>query len=771
MKTRTVGVILCSRSLITYLNPFAGDLLGYLPEELVGRPMRELYFDSMEYEQVRGHAHQTIIQKEEFIYSLRGKSKTGEPVFLQIAGQLLDPEQSSAGTIWLITPLVPGDASSASLEEASKLRKQLEETERFNRLASEREFRVIELKGEVNSWAGKSGEPAPYATFINPRLQNLKTSTSKKSFSQLELSELIDINEVGKLLRCYCKSTGIASAIIDLEGNVLAQSNWQAVCTQFHRTESAAQARCVESDTQLALQLKQGQPFAHHRCENGLTDVASPILVSGQHVANVFVGQFFEKPADMDFFARQGSELGFEQTEYLAAIQKITVIEPGRLEEILQFLSEFTSFIASLAFDRARAMDAVDQANLQSLELSRERGTLLSLAEDAEQARSQTAKYQDQLELLVEARTEELNKANQAKDRILSILSHDLRGPIGNFAVVFDLISRGEMLLDDGLGNSIAASALNLSNLLEDLLSWTQQQGGLLQADRTVFSANDILLPVIDLLRTSAHSKSIKLSSQEETSLCCFGDPALISTVLRNLIGNAIKFTPQGGTVEVTCTEESGKVRFEVADTGSGLHHDDLRQLLLGSGVAMSKRGTAYEQGSGLGLTLCRDFLKLNDSQIEGHSQMGQGTQFWFELPLRAKEELASSLSDWQPQSLGDYLLVENDPINLKTSSLVLKGLGLSYHVVRTGSAALAAAQKGSYGVVLIDLDVLELRNVEAADLILEHCQPAPLVIGLTKSSPSKIDESFEFQRLSGVLEKPIHPQLLNALLQRLAGS
>ena len=758
--------MICDRSVITYINELATGLLGYSPEELIGQSIQDLYFDPTEYDQIRQHAHQTIAQKEEFIFQLQGKTKSGQPIPLQIAGQLNDPDVDSHETLWLISPLHTTVPNVHALEEAKQLKQRLHDTERFNRLATEREFRVIELKGEVNNLAKLSGQPIPYDSFINPKFTGKAPNRSEQSVATVPpLAELVDLRLLKSLLDFYCKTAGVAAAIISLEGKVLVQCGWQFACSDFHRKAPQSLLRCEKSDRRLADQLAEGQQIAHHRCENGLNDAASPIRVKGTHLGNVFMGQFFDQSPDMDFFSNLATECGYDLAPYLKAIENIPVIEPQATPNIFGFLSGFCTMIEGLALDRLKASDAIDHANQQSIELSKERSALLSLAEDAELARSQTAKYQDRLELLVEARTEELNEANLAKDRILSIISHDLRGPIGNFSVVFDLVSREEMPLDKGLAKSIAASASNLNSLLDDLLSWTRHQGGLLRPEPKVFWVDEVLVPTLDLLKTSAQSKSIQLTYESSDPLYCFADPALISTVLRNLIGNAIKFTPQGGHIEVSCEAIEHKARFKIADSGTGLHHDDLRQLLLGSGTAMSKRGTAYEQGTGLGLTLCRDFLKLSNSVIEAHSQMGQGTQFWFDLELKDKAEATPCESSGLPGNLGHFLLVEGDPISLKTSSLVLKGMDIPYHVARNGSSAIAAANKANYQVVLVDVDSPGLNSVEAAEYLLEKSSPPPLVIGLTKYDKDEINERFGPHRFSAVLERPLNPHQLGSLL------
>ena len=209
---------------------------------------------------------------------------------------------------------------------------------------------------------------------------------------ELKIAELLDLDQLQSLLANFCEAVGIASAIIDLNGNVLAAARWQRACTDFHRVGETSCQRCLESDTELALQLQEGRDFTLYRCKNGMTDAASPIIIGGQHLANVFIGQFHLQEPDLEFFRRQARECGFDETDYLAAIQEAPIIPQAKLPSILGFLSNFAKMVGDLSLQRRQA---------------------LSLAREAEQARQEISRYQGHLEQLVEERTGELRRSEQ----------------------------------------------------------------------------------------------------------------------------------------------------------------------------------------------------------------------------------------------------------------------------------------------------------------------------------------------------------------------
>jgi PAS domain S-box-containing protein len=281
----------------------------------------------------------------------------------------------------------------SEVKQAQNQLERLSNAERFNRLAQGREARILELKREINALAADAGKAPPYATSLVETVSDHELAphpdyhTALTSTAPLELAELVDMNDLQKLFSSFCEAVGIAAAIIDLKGAVLAAARWQPACTEFHRRNPESCARCIESDTELALKLEEGKDFTLYTCKNGMTDAASPIVVEGQHLANVFIGQFHAGPPDLDFFRRQAQQFGYDEAAYLAAIQAAPVIAAERLPNILAFLSGFAQLVASMSLARQRADAAQSRLQEQAGLLRQERVAALSLAEDAEQAR------------------------------------------------------------------------------------------------------------------------------------------------------------------------------------------------------------------------------------------------------------------------------------------------------------------------------------------------------------------------------------------------
>ena len=135
-------------------------------------------------------------------------------------------------------------------------------------------------------------------------------------------------------------------------------ARWQKICTGFHRTNPVSCARCIESDTLLANEMKEGSRFSIYQCKNGLTDAASPIIIEGEHIANMFAGQFLTAPPDEDFFRRQAAAYGFAEGPYLQALAKVPVLEKEQLVTILDFLTTISEMLATMGLDRLRQKES-----------------------------------------------------------------------------------------------------------------------------------------------------------------------------------------------------------------------------------------------------------------------------------------------------------------------------------------------------------------------------------------------------------------------------
>jgi len=203
----------------------------------------------------------------------------------------------------------------------------------------------------------------------------------------VSLADLIDAEAVQTLMDHFYRLTGVPISIIDLQGNVFVGTGWQDVCTQFHRAHPEALKHCLESDIELSAGVAPGA-FRLYRCRNNMWDMATPIVVDGEHVGNIFLGQFFfeDETPDYDLFREQARRYGFDEEAYLAALDRVPRWSRERVDAAMTFYAGLGQLISSLGYSRlelARALTEKDRL-LQQLGESEER--YRALVENAGQA-------------------------------------------------------------------------------------------------------------------------------------------------------------------------------------------------------------------------------------------------------------------------------------------------------------------------------------------------------------------------------------------------
>lgn len=169
--------------------------------------------------------------------------------------------------------------------------------------------------------------------------------------------EYIDFERVNALLEGFNQSTGFVTAILDLDGNVISKSGWRTICTDFHRVHSETASYCTISDTVLASDVKKDEKYHFYRCLNGLVDVAVPIVIKGDHIANLFSGQFFFEDPDINFFRRQAKKYGFDEAAYLEALAKVPVLSKEKVETAMNFLLNITQLIIEMAAEKLEQIE------------------------------------------------------------------------------------------------------------------------------------------------------------------------------------------------------------------------------------------------------------------------------------------------------------------------------------------------------------------------------------------------------------------------------
>ncbi len=214
-------------------------------------------------------------------------------------------------------------------------------------------------------------------------------------------SQLVDLEKIRLLLEAHFRITGMVSAILDTDENILVAVGWQDICTRFHRANPATSARCRESDAFIKPRLHDfSDGFLEYKCRNGLWDVAMPIFIGREHLATIFTGQFFyddDKP-DLDFFRAQAREFGFDEAEYLSALNRVQVCTRAQVRSVMDYYRVLVQMIAEMGLLNLKLTAEVAERERAKKEFQESRDSFskdITKRKRAEQElRESRAKYQ-----------------------------------------------------------------------------------------------------------------------------------------------------------------------------------------------------------------------------------------------------------------------------------------------------------------------------------------------------------------------------------------
>lgn len=238
---------------------------------------------------------------------------------------------------------------------------------------------------------------------------------------------------------------------------------------------------------------------------------------------------------------------------------------------------------------------------------------------------------------IIEEKNEELRKTIAGRDKMYSVIAHDLRSPMASMKMLLNTImmSVEKDKIDPDIFDMLEMSnktSEEVFSLLDNLLKWTKSQLGKLTVIPQKLDISGLADGVVEVMNSVAEVKHIKLIRTDHESFFVYVDIEMIKSILRNLISNAVKFSNPDSEIKVGIKAEDGKVIVSVTDSGKGIKKEDQHKLLKNS-THFTTYGTNSEEGSGLGLLLCRDFARKNGGELWFESEENLGSVFSFSLP------------------------------------------------------------------------------------------------------------------------------------------
>lgn len=418
---------------------------------------------------------------------------------------------------------------------------------------------------------------------------------------------------------------------------------------------------------------------------------------------------------------------------------------------------------------------------VQLLSESPEALRVMFYLKDIDDQRAEQARQKEALRSALE----QANQANRAKSEFLSRMSHDIRTPM-NAILGMNEIARANLhdpaKVADCLEKSRMAARFLLS-LINDVLDMNRIESGGMRLNCEVFDIRRCIREVQAVAEAQCGQKGLGLTVRAGADLAPAyrGDPLRIEQILNNLLGNAVKYTPRGGKVELVAETKGGAVVFTVQDNGVGMSAEFQKRMFEPFEQEAADDGRVFE-GTGLGLSITRSLVSMMGGEIRLRSEKGSGSCFVVELPLKAVQAPAAAQKAEpppEPTVLAGrrVLLVEDNAINQEIAQTLLEMQGMQVECAQNGRQALEkfrASAPGYYGAVLMDIRMPVMDGLEAARRIraLPRADAESLpVIAMTANAFEVEKENALAAGMSGYLTKPIEPEkLFQALRQCFAG-
>ena len=451
--------------------------------------------------------------------------------------------------------------------------------------------------------------------------------------NDLNIADLIDIERLQSLMEKFTAATATATALLDLEGNILVATGWQDICTQFHRVHPETNKLCRESDVALANKLDKGEKYNIYRCLNGMVDVAIPVYIQGHHYANLFIGQFLSEKPDLEFFRRQARKYGFDEKEYLRALSKVPLLPEEEVRLKLDYLGAFATFLGEAGLNKIKLIKIMheleDRVEQRTRDLKQAQMASQKTMQEAVEARRQTERVNNELKKALK----ELERSNRDLQQFAYVASHDLQEPLRMVSSYVQLLQRRYRDKLDQDANEFIEFAVDgaerMKRLIQDLLAFSRvtTHGQPMELIDSGLSLNAAL----NNLEVQLKETNVEIIRGELPQI--LADPGQLVQVFQNLLHNAIKFRGDAPPrVEVGAMKADDQWTFSVKDNGMGIDPQYFERIFVIYQRLHSKQ--AYG-GTGIGLAIVKKIVERHGGRVWVESLPGKGSTFYFSIEDR----------------------------------------------------------------------------------------------------------------------------------------
>ncbi|MDP5082271.1 MAG: response regulator [Winogradskyella sp.] len=372
----------------------------------------------------------------------------------------------------------------------------------------------------------------------------------------------------------------------------------------------------------------------------------------------------------------------------------------------------------------------------------------------------------------------ELNQANKTKDEFLSTMSHEIRTPLNAVIGMSDILLM-ENFLPEQLENLqiLKYSSEHLLALINDLLDLNKFKSEEIKLVEDDFNPSELIQNIQLHFKQTANNKNLSFETIIDSNipLVLKGDSLKLSQVLKNLLSNAFKFTHTGGVVfrveAIETIDNSTTMRFSVADTGIGVSYNKQKDIFKSFVQANENTSTLYG-GSGLGLYISKELLKIQKSNLQLESKKGKGSTFWFDISFtNSSQETANKqdiISNTEPIEL-KVLVAEDNKLNALLLTKLFKKWRIDHVIAKNGQELLEIYSETDFDIILMDLQMPVLDGYETTRAIrkMDNSVKSTIpIIALTAFAQSEVSDKTERYKMNGYVSKPFNVNELHKLLK-----
>lgn len=431
----------------------------------------------------------------------------------------------------------------------------------------------------------------------------------------LEIKDVIDINLLQKFQDNFAESMDIASITVDMNGKpVTKPSSYTSFCIDFVHSSDIGDRRCAECHSRAGEEsFRRGTSYIY-TCHAGLIDFAAPILVEGRLIGTILGGQVLTKKPKKSTYLKIAKELGVDETRFFEALNEIKITKEKNVVAAAEVLSIVANALSKIGYEELKLKRISESLEVEVLKKN----------------------------LMLE----ESNKYNKIKTQFFSTISHELKTPINiiySSLQLLDQYHEKRSVMDIGkaflkYSKIMKQNCYRLVRLINNIVDMNKIEIGFynlrLENNNIIKVVEDITLSIVEYAKLK--NINVIFDTEVEEKITAF-DAEKLERIMLNLLSNSIKFTRQGGKIEVTIYDKEDDILISVKDTGTGIPKD-MHEKIFDTFTQVDNLFSRHAEGSGIGLSLVKSFVQMHKGDITVKSELGVGSEFLIKLPIQLVE-------------------------------------------------------------------------------------------------------------------------------------